>query len=79
EPSRRQVIPPAPLNPASRNTRNLRSRGTQMGKTASNYQHWRGDNKGRANKTTLANEILTEMAKAGITHRDVKGIQTKIQ
>ncbi|KNZ45095.1 hypothetical protein VP01_84g10 [Puccinia sorghi] len=34
---------------------------------------------GGANKTTLANEILTEMAKAGITHRNVKGIQTKIQ
>jgi len=47
--------------------------------TEGNYQRWRGDTKGGANKTTLANEILNEMVKSGITHRDVKGIQTKIQ
>ena len=44
-----------------------------------NYQKWRGDIKGGATKTALANEILAEMKKVGITHRDAKGIQTKIQ
>ena len=44
-----------------------------------NYQRWRGDNKGGASKSTLANEILQEMIDAGIHHCDAKGIQTKIQ
>ncbi|KNZ52915.1 hypothetical protein VP01_33g8 [Puccinia sorghi] len=47
--------------------------------TEGNYAKWRGDTKGGATKTTLANEILGEMTKNGITHRDAKGIQTKIQ
>jgi hypothetical protein len=44
-----------------------------------NYERWRGDNKGGATKTALANEILLEMRNAGITHRDAKGIQTKVK
>jgi hypothetical protein len=44
-----------------------------------NYERWRGDNKGGATKTTLANEILLEMRNAGITHRNAKGIQTKVK
>ncbi|KAA1134247.1 hypothetical protein PGTUg99_033730 [Puccinia graminis f. sp. tritici] len=44
-----------------------------------NYQQWHGDNKAGATKSALANEILALMANCGITHRDNKGIQTKIQ
>ncbi|PLW42087.1 hypothetical protein PCASD_11929 [Puccinia coronata f. sp. avenae] len=44
-----------------------------------NFQRWRGDTKGGLSKSALANKILDEMAKAGITHRDNKGIQTRIQ
>ncbi|KAA1066683.1 hypothetical protein PGT21_022020 [Puccinia graminis f. sp. tritici] len=44
-----------------------------------NYQRWRGDTKAGSTKAALANEILAEMAEAGITHRDNKGVQTKVQ
>ncbi|EFP77543.2 uncharacterized protein PGTG_03499 [Puccinia graminis f. sp. tritici CRL 75-36-700-3] len=44
-----------------------------------NYQRWRGDTKSGSTKAALANEILGIMAVSGITHRDNKGIQTKIQ
>ncbi|KAA1098691.1 hypothetical protein PGTUg99_007351 [Puccinia graminis f. sp. tritici] len=44
-----------------------------------NYQRWRGDTKAGSTKSALANEILSLMADCGITHRDNKGIQTKIQ
>jgi hypothetical protein len=44
-----------------------------------NYERWRGDNKGGATKTALANEILLEMRNASITHRDAKGIQTNVK
>ncbi|PLW34267.1 hypothetical protein PCASD_17900 [Puccinia coronata f. sp. avenae] len=47
--------------------------------TEGNYQQWRRNNKGGLSNTTLANEILNEMEKAGITHWDNKGIQTRIQ
>jgi len=44
-----------------------------------NYQRWRGHNTlGGTTKTALADEILAQMTDAGITHRDSKGIQTKI-
>jgi hypothetical protein len=44
-----------------------------------NFQRWRGDTKGGLSKSALANEILDKMAKAGITHWNNKGIQTRIQ
>ncbi|KAA1075420.1 hypothetical protein PGT21_050309 [Puccinia graminis f. sp. tritici] len=44
-----------------------------------NYQRWRGDTKSGSTKAALANEILSLMADCGITHRDNKGVQTKIQ
>ncbi|PLW43955.1 hypothetical protein PCASD_06515 [Puccinia coronata f. sp. avenae] len=44
-----------------------------------NFQRWRGDTKGGLSKSALANEILDEMAKEGITHWDNKGIQKRIQ
>jgi hypothetical protein len=44
-----------------------------------NYQRWRGDTKAGSTKSALANQILSLMANCGITHRDNKGIQTKIQ
>ena len=44
-----------------------------------NFQLWRGDTKSGLSKSALANKILDEMAKAGITHWDNKGIQTRIQ
>ena len=44
-----------------------------------NYERWRGDNKKGLTKAGLANEILELMKAAGITHRDSKGIQTKVQ
>ncbi|KAA1122118.1 hypothetical protein PGTUg99_028641 [Puccinia graminis f. sp. tritici] len=47
--------------------------------TEGNYQRWRGDTKNGSTKAALANEILADMAEVGITHRDNKGIQTKIQ
>ncbi|KNZ56184.1 hypothetical protein VP01_2474g2 [Puccinia sorghi] len=50
-----------------------------MAPTAPPAFRWRGDNKGGATKSTLAAGILAEMVDAGITHRDTKGIQTKIQ
>jgi hypothetical protein len=36
--------------------------------TEGNYQQWRRNNKGGLSNTTLANEILNEMEKAGIKH-----------
>ncbi|OAV89704.1 hypothetical protein PTTG_09894 [Puccinia triticina 1-1 BBBD Race 1] len=44
-----------------------------------NYERWRGNNKTGSTKSALANEILGLMADAGITHRDNKGVQTKMQ
>ncbi|KAI7940935.1 hypothetical protein MJO28_013220 [Puccinia striiformis f. sp. tritici] len=44
-----------------------------------NYRNLCGDNKGGSTKAALALEILLLMEEAGNTHRDNKGIQTKIQ
>lgn len=44
-----------------------------------NYSCWHGDTKTGATKSGLEKEILLKMAGAGITHRDKKGIKTKLQ
>ncbi|KAI8460504.1 hypothetical protein BY996DRAFT_6722861 [Phakopsora pachyrhizi] len=47
--------------------------------TDENYSQWIGHSELCLKKETLASEILSNMIKEGINHRDVKGICTKVQ
>ncbi|KAI9600929.1 hypothetical protein H4Q26_000723 [Puccinia striiformis f. sp. tritici PST-130] len=45
--------------------------------TGINFKRYRGNTSGTT-KVTMIQEVLDEMAAVGITHRNVKGVQTKI-
>ncbi|KAH9447914.1 hypothetical protein Pst134EB_021905 [Puccinia striiformis f. sp. tritici] len=45
--------------------------------TGTNFKRYRGNTSGTT-KVTMIQEVLDEMAAVGITHRNVKGVQTKI-